>query len=317
MIGRVVSFNGTFVPESEARVSIFDSALIFGDMAFEMTRTFNGTPFRLRQHLERLYASLRLIEVDSGLPIDEMEELTLETLARNQSTEAENVDWQIMHNVSCGPLPIYKSVFADGLRPTVSINCWPLITLMGSFAPNYRTGVQLVVPSQRAIPADLLDPRAKTRSRLHYRTALLQGARMGADVWPLMLDPDGYIAEGPGWNVMLVKNGELLSPEPRNILQGVSRDVSRDLAGQLGIPMRETNLAVYDALQADEIFCTATTYCLVHAVSFEGRTIGDGRPGPVFSRLMDAWKKLAGVDFVAQAHSYSDILADWEARQRP
>ena len=126
MPNRVVFFNGEFVPEREARVSIFDSALMFGDMAFEMTRTYDHEPFRLREHLVRLYGSLRLLEIDCGLTIDEMERVTLETLERNAPTEARDVDWQIMHDVSRGPLPIYRTVFAGEIRPTVSINCWPL-----------------------------------------------------------------------------------------------------------------------------------------------------------------------------------------------
>ena len=137
MSDRLVYFNGQHVPESEARVSIFDSSLMFGDMAFEMTRTFNQQPFRLRSHLERLYASLRLLEIDCGMTIDEIEEVTHETLRLNLPTEADDMDWQIMHNVSRGPLSIYKSAFPEALRPTVSVNCWPLITHNGGFAPNY------------------------------------------------------------------------------------------------------------------------------------------------------------------------------------
>ena len=100
MSKRVVYFNGQHVSESEARVSIFDSALMVGDMAFEMTRTFSGKPFTLSAHLKRLYASLRLLEIDCGLTIDEMERITLETLERNRPTEPSDMEWWIMHNVS-------------------------------------------------------------------------------------------------------------------------------------------------------------------------------------------------------------------------
>lgn len=316
MSQRVVYFNGRYIPESEARVSIFDSALMFGDMAFEMTRTYNQRPFRLRDHLDRLYASLRLLEIDCGLTIDEMERLTIETLERNLPTEPDDMDWQIMHNVSRGPLGVYRAAFEDGIRPTVSINCWPLITHMGSFASNYESGVHVVIPAQQAFPAHLVDAKAKTRSRMHYQLAILQAARMGVGRWPVMLDPDGFLAEGPGWNIFLVKHGELLTPEPRNVLLGVSRAATIDLARQSGMPVREANLGRYEALQADEIFCTATTYGLVHAVTLEGQSIGDGRPGPVFTRLMSAWQELAGVDFVAQAHDYARRLPDWEVHQR-
>jgi len=315
MPGRTVYFNGDFVPESEARVSIFDSALMFGDMAFEVTRTFQGKAFRLRHHLERLYGSLRLLEIDSGLKLEELEELTAQTLGRNLSTESSSMDWQIMHDVSRGPLPLYQSAFPEGLRPTVSINCWPLITHMGHFAPNYDRGVDLVIVPQQAVPAHLVDPKAKTRSRLHYQLAQLQGARMGENKWPILLDPDGFLAEGPGWNLFLVKDGELLTPEGRNILRGVSRGATLDVAQEIGIPAREVNLGRYEALQADELMCTSTTYCVVHARSFEGQLVGDGQPGPIFRKLIEGWKHLAGVDFVAQAHEYADQLPAWEKQE--
>ncbi|MEZ6048302.1 MAG: aminotransferase class IV [Planctomycetaceae bacterium] len=176
MSNRSVYFNGQYVPDTEARVSIFDSALMVGDMAFEMTRTYNQQLFKLREHLERLYASLRLLEIDCGLTIEEMEQKTYECLERNIPTESNEMDWQIMHNVSRGPLSLYTSLFPQGLEPTVTISCWPLITHMGRFAPKYKTGVDIVIPAQQAIPAHLLDAKAKTRSRLHYQMASLQAA---------------------------------------------------------------------------------------------------------------------------------------------
>lgn len=314
MANRVVYFNGQFVPESQARVSIFDSALMFGDMAFEMTRTYRHKTFRLRDHIHRLYAALKLMEIDCGLSMDEMEEVTEETVRRNTPTEAGDVDWQIMHDVSRGPLPLYRVAFTEEIRPTVSINCWPLMTHTGRFARNYETGVNLVVPSQQAIPAHLLDPKAKTRSRLHYQLANLQGGRLG-NAWPVMLDPDGFLAEGTGWNIFLVRDGVIYTPEPRNILLGVSRRVTIELANKLGIKVCETNMGRWDALRADEMFCTATTFSIVHACSFEGQPIGDGQPGPVFERLINAWKEFVGLDFVAQAQEYATRLDDWEKRE--
>ena len=93
------------------------------------------------------------------------------------------------------------------------------------------------------------------------------------------------------------------------------RAVTMELARDAGIEVRETNLGRYEALMADEIFCTATTYSLVHATTFEGQTIGDGKPGPVFQRLSTAWKELTGVDFVDQAHEYARRLPDWEKEE--
>src|SRR5690349_17589953 len=116
---RVVYFNGQFVPEAEARVSVYDSALMYGDMAFETTRTYRRRPFRLREHLERLSGSLRLLEIDCRLSLAELEALTLETLERNLASEPADLDWQIVHNVSRGPLDFYGSAFE--LKPTVTI----------------------------------------------------------------------------------------------------------------------------------------------------------------------------------------------------
>ena len=313
MSKRSVYFNGGFVPESNARISIFDSSLMFGDMAFEMTRTFNHKPFRLRAHLERLYASLRLLEIDCGLTINQMESITIETLDLNTSTEARDVDWQIMHNISRGPLEPYRTVFPEGLRPTICINCWPLITHLGDFFPTYKMGVHLAIPSQQTIPAQLMDAKAKTRSRMHYQLAQLQAKRMGESIWPLMLDPDGFLSEGPGWNIFLVRNKIVYTPEGRNILLGISRDTTIQLTRKLGLSVKETNIGRYEALQADELFCTSTPYCLVHARKFENQTVGDGIPGPVFLKLMKAWKSHVGLDFVSQARTYSKRLPLWEA----
>ena len=315
MSQRVVYFNGRFVPEREARVSIFDSSLMFGDMAFEITRTFGRKFFKLRQHLNRLYGSLRLLEIDCGLSIDEMEQVTFDTLERNIATESNNMDWQIMHDVSRGPLDLYRSAFPDEIGPTVSVNCWPLITHMGRFAPKYDTGVDVMICAQNAIPAHILDAKAKTRSRMHYQLAQLQAARVDPTAWPVLLDPDGFLAEGPGWNIFLVKDGVLYTPEPRNILLGVSRAVTIELARKNGIPVNESNLGRYEVLQADELFCTATTYCLVHARTFEGQTVGDGKPGPVFQKLTELWKEHAGVDFIAQSRQLAEQVDDWEEQQ--
>ena len=311
MSSRSVYLNGEYVPEAGARVSIFDSALMFGDMAFEMTRTFGGKPFELRHHLQRLYASLTLLEIDCQLTIDEMEQATLATLARNRKTEPDDVDWQIMHDVSRGPLPLYATAFPGGPRPTVSINCWPLITHMGGFAHYYGEGFPLVIPAQHAIPAHLVDAKCKTRSRLHYAMANAQAHRVAPDAWAVLLDTEGNLAEGTGSNVFLAHNGELLTPEPRNILLGVSRATVLELARELGIPCRETNLGRYEAMAADEMFLTATTFCVCHASSIEGRRIGDGGPGPIVRQLQAAWAQRVGVDFVAQARDYATRLDAW------
>ncbi len=315
MTGRFAYFNGQFVAEAEARVSVFDSALNFGDMVFESIRTFAHVPFRLGDHLARLEDSLQLLQIDCGLSLDDIEQRVHETLERNIATEAEDVDWQIVINISRGPLPAYRAAFAGGLQPTVCIHCWPLIPHLGRFAARYDNGVNLICSAQPSVPAHIVDPRAKTRSRVHYRLAQLQAAGAGDDLWPILLDAEGHLAEGPSWNVFLVKAGVLSTPAAGNVLGGVSRATTLELAGELGIEVRETGLTRDDALQADEMFCTASSYCLVHAESIEGQSIGGGKPGPLFEKLRGAWQRRVGLDFVAQAKSYAQRFDEWEARE--
>ena len=309
MSPRVVYFNGRFVPESEARVSIYDSALQFGDMAFEVARTILGRPYRLEEHLLRLRHSLSAMRIDPGLDDAELERATRETLRRNAPSEPADVDWQIVHNVSRGPLPAFSRAFAaDELRPTVIIACYPLTERMARLAPAYDAGWDLVIPPQRSIPAQLLDPRLKTRSRLHYQIANLQAEAIRHGAVAALLDTEGYLTEGTSGNLFLVRAGKLLTPRPRDILLGVTRGAILELAEPLGLSPAEVDLTPQDALAADEMFVTSTSVGIVHARSFEGKTILDGRAGPVTSRLRAAFFASVGLDFAEQARGYARRL---------
>jgi len=316
MSRRSIYFNGEFVPEREARVSIFDSGLLYGEFAFEMTRTFHHRPFQLRRHLERLQGSLEFLQIDSGLTLDELERLTLETLARNLPTESDEVDWHIRHDISRGPAELFSTVFPEGLRPTVIISCWPLVKAMGRFAPNYERGVPVILSAQKSIPPDLIDPRAKTRSRVHFQLAQLHAAKVAPGSWPVLTDEAGFLTEGPSWNVFIVKDGTLISPVGEEILHGVSREITLRAAHVAGIPTREEGITPAGAREADEILCTATSFGIVHASSFEGIQMGDGHPGPILRRLLPTWKQEVGLDFIAQARRYAELLPAWEAAEQ-
>ena len=313
--GRTVWWNGAAIPEREARVSIFDASLQSGDIIYESCRTFGHRPFRLHDHLRRLENSLRFVQIPLPWSREELSAAVNSVLEENLPTEAEDVDWQIQINVFRGLQAPYGCLANSLPSPDVFINCWPLINILGPFADFYDRGVSLMIPSQRALPAELLCGKAKTRSRPHFRLAQLQAKRMGGNCWPLLLDPDGFLAEGPTWSVLIVKEGTLYAPEPRNVLHGVSSSVVRELAHQCGIPFAHANLDRYDALMADEILCLATSFCLVHAVRFEGQAIRGELPGPIYGQLTQAWTDLVGIDFVSQSRSYRERYAEWERRQ--
>lgn len=311
MATRTVYFNGRYVSEQEARISIFDSALMFGDMVFDMTRTYRQQPFRLRQHLERIFAGLRFYEIDCRMTIGELEDATLRTLAMNLEA-LEGAEAQIMHNISRGPLGVYRSVFGGKLEPTVTINCWPYWWHLAPYGEMYRNGVHAVIPGQHSVPAHLIDPKVKNRSRVYYQLANLQAQRVDPKAWALLTDDQGLVTEGTGFNFFLVRKGRVITPPGRNILMGVTRGAVMELLDKLGIPVQEQDFGAYEIVTADEAFFTATSFAIMPVTRFNGGTLGGGTPGPLTRRLIAAWSEMAGVDIVAQSDEYAARLAAME-----
>jgi branched-chain amino acid aminotransferase len=187
----------------------------------------------------------------------------------------------------------------------VIISCYPLVAKMAALADSYTTGLDLVVPAQRAIPGALIDASIKTRSRLHYQLANLQAAAKRPGAIAALVDPDGHLTEGTSGNLFLVREGMLLTPQPRNLLPGITRGVVLDLARRLGIVCRELDLTPTDALAADEIFVTSTSIGIIHARTFECHAVGDGRLGSLTARLRSALDAEVGLDFAVQARLYA------------
>jgi branched-chain amino acid aminotransferase len=305
--GRVVYMNGKFVPESEAKISIFDSALMFGDMVFEMTRSFNKTQFKLREHLERLYVGIKILRIPMNMTIDELEKACYETIERNDKVFESHDEHRLMINVSRGPLGLYAPVFDGKLEPTVVIADFPLKWTVASMGQLFEKGINAVIPSQRAIPAFLMDPKIKNRSRLFYQMANIEVSQVeGENNWALLLDVDGHITEGTGDNFFIVKNGEILTPEGRHILRGITRDYIFTLAEELKIPCRECNIEPYDVYTADEAFMTGTPFCILPTVSLQGLQIGNGKLGNITNILINKWSKNVGIDIRQQIEKYGE-----------
>ena len=310
--GRVVYYNGRFVPECEAKISVFDSALMFGDMVFEMTRSFNKVQFRLREHIDRLYAGVKMLKIPLAMTPEQMVQAVQETIEANKPAFDDHDEHRIMIDVSRGPLSMYARVFDGQIEPTVIISVFPFKWTIAPLTPLYETGVHAVFPSQRMIPADLLEPKIKNRSRIHYLMANLEVSQIDdPSAWALLLDPDGFIAEGTGSNFFIVKDGRVLTPEPRNILRGIRRKYTIELARKMGLEVIECNLNQYDAITADEAFFTSTAFTLMPCVKVSGCVLGDGAIGPITRKIIEAWNNLVGLDFIAQAKEYlKEIGAD-------
>lgn len=306
--GRVVYFNGEFVPEAEARISIYDSALMFGDMVFEMTRSFNKAQFKLREHLERLYASIKVVRIPIPMTIDEMERAVYETIEANEAALAEDDEHRVMVDVSRGLLSIYEGIAGVSTGPNIIIAVFPLRWTVVGMGRLFDIGINAVIPSQRAIPAYLLDPKIKNRSRLHYLMANIEVSNYeGNNNWALLLDPDGFVAEGTGDNFFVVKDEVIITPEGRNILRGISRAyVLYELASQLGLKSVEKNIEPYDVITADEAFMTGTPFCILPVTSLNNVQIGDGRMGKTTKLLLDTWSENVGVDIVGQIRAWDE-----------
>ncbi len=304
--GRIVWVNGKYVPEAAAGVSIFDSAMMFGDMVFEMTRSFNRKQFKLRQHLDRLYRSAKMLRIPEPMPVDQLEKLTLEVIEINQPHMDQDEEDRMMVNLSRGILTSYHPIFGGDPGPTLIISNFPLSLTIASFAGIFDDGLHAVTPLQRAIPADLLDPKMKNRSRLFYMMANQQVSLVDdPTAWALLLDLDGYVTEVTGANFFIVVENELWTPEPRNILRGITREHTMELARRAGITVREKNIELYDVVNADEAFYTSTPACIYPCTKINGQPIGDGRIGTMTQKLIGDWSTDVGVDIVDQTRRYA------------
>jgi branched-chain amino acid aminotransferase len=303
---RVVYFNGQLVPETEARISIYDSALMFGDMLFEMTRSFGKQQFKLREHLERLYAGIKILRIPVAMTLQEMEQACHGTVEANEHLFAADDEHRLMIDVSRGLLGIYEGIEGLHKGPNIIIADFPLRWTVAGMSKLFEVGINAVITSQRAIPASLLDPKVKNRSRIHYLMANIESSQVAGDTnWALLLDPDGFVAEGTGDNFFIVKNGKVITPEGRNILRGISRSyVMVELCPQLQIEVLEKNFESYDVYTADEAFMTGTPFCMLPVTSLNGERIGAGKVGPVFTRLIERWSANTRTDIIGQIRAW-------------
>lgn len=295
---RQVYLSGRMVPEDEAKISIFDSAVMLGHCVTESIRTFRHEPFQLEDHIARLFRSLKVARITPGHSPEELRRITLDVLDANRHTLTPDNDCWIVHNVSGGLLRHGPSS-AQSHAATVMIYTDHL-DLRG-WAGYYTEGCHAVTSMSRAVPAQSLDARIKNRSRMFYTIADAEARLVDPDAQCVLLDTDGNVSENKGGNVFVVSDGELRTPSADNCLAGISRQTVIELAAQSGLPVRESKLQMYDLYTADEVFFTSTPYCIMPATRFNGLPIADGHVGPVTQQLLTAWSDRVGLDIVAQA----------------
>jgi branched-chain amino acid aminotransferase len=294
---RVAYFNGRIVPEREVVLPFRDRGFKYGDAAFDMTRTFHGKPFKLEEHVDRLYRSLRYLRIDPGLSAGEMVSVSEQVLERNRHFLTPDTDYWLGQRVSRGVDAVGDEGW-DHTGPNVIVECVPLP--LKARARLFRDGIDIVVPPTRRVAPEALSPRAKTHNYLNLITADLEAKAQDKEAWSVLLDSEGHLAEGIGSNIFVARDGRVMTPRERWVLPGVSRAAVIALCGELGIACTEADLDLYDAATADEIFMTSTSLCICPVRSIGGRMLPGPLPGPLTRRLSEAYSRDVGCDFVAQ-----------------
>jgi branched-chain amino acid aminotransferase len=297
---RTAYFNGKYVPEAEVRVPFRDRSFLYGDGCFDMTRTFAGKPFRVKEHIDRFYRSLAYLGIDIGLKPAELTEITDEVVRRNAHLLGQGDDWWVGQRVSRGIKSVGEGMDPwEDMGPSVIVDCMPLP--FKARAAHYRDGIRVVVPSVRRTPPGSLSPRVKTHNYLNMVMADMEARERDPEAWAVLLDENGNLCEGMGSNIFVVKDGRISTPQGRYVLEGISRQTVIELARQEGFEVVERDIDLYDAYTADEVFLTSTSLCLCPVSKVNHAAIGDGKvPGPVAARLLKAYSDYVGIDIAAQ-----------------
>ncbi len=296
----MVYLDGKLVPQEQAKVSVWDHGLLYGDGVFEGIRAYNGRIFRLDQHLERLWNSARGIMLEIPLSRDEMVEAIRNTLRANELHDA-----YIRLLVTRGPGDL-------GLDPRKCSR--PSVVIIADrieLYPEqlYREGLEVIVCSTRRNIPEALDPGIKSLNYLNSILGKIETARAGV-AEGILLNSEGFVAECTGDNIFLVKDGSLLTPPTSaGILHGVTRAAVMQLARQEALEVREELFTVFTVYAADECFLTGTAAEIAPVVRVDGRPIGNGRPGPVTARLRKAFRELTNSEGTPIGESVSGARA--------
>lgn len=277
-----IYLDGKFVDESEAKVSVFDHGLLYGDGVFEGIRLYQGNVFRLEEHLERLEYSAKALLLKMPWSRKEISDATLETCRQNGLT-----DGYIR-------LVVTRGVGDLGLSPWLCPT--PSIFIIASKialypAEHYTTGLAIVTVPTRRINSAALPPAVKSLNYLNNILAKIEARQAGA-LEAIMLNDQGYVAECTGDNIFIVHKGAIITPAAsQGALKGITRSSIIDIAAELGLPLQEANLTRYDIWNADECFLTGTAAEVIPVVKLDGREIGSAKPGPITQRVLEAFRR--------------------------
>lgn len=295
-VGRYLYLNGKVMEESEAAISPFDRGFLWGDGVYEITPCFDQRLYRLGDHLDRMYRSLRYVRIEPGITREEMERVTLELLAANATRLDESSVYKLGHWVTRG-IDTPGMAARDAGPATVCIFFRPSDT--NAVVRSFQKGAKLSIVATRRVPPQCIETRAKVTSKMNQILAELDAEVSGS--LSLMLDINGNVAENSIANFFLVRNGVLWTPPEGNILEGVTRKSVFEIASRLHIPLEERNFTIYDIAMAEEFFITSSAICVMPVRAIDGFYPRTTVPGPITQRLIEAFVEETGFDFLKNA----------------
>lgn len=285
-----IYIDGQFYDRENAKISVFDHGLLYGDGVFEGIRFYNGRVFRLEEHIRRLFDSAKAICLDVGLGQEEISAAVVETIRQNELRDGYV---RLVVTRGCGDLGLNPSLCP---KATVFI----IASKITLYSPDkYENGLHVVTCATRRIAHGALSPMVKSLNYLNNVMAKIEAQQAGAGEG-LMLNEQGYVAECTGDNVFIVKNGKIFTPPiSSGALAGVTRSVVLEIADELGLRVLQPEMTRYDIYTADECFLTGTAAEVIPVVRLDNRVIGDGLPGAVTRRLIGRFHELTAATGVA------------------
>ncbi len=289
--------NGRILPQSQAHLALNDAGFVFGATVTDLCRTFRHRLYRWPDHLTRFRRSCESAYLSVPLADAAITERAEALVAHHAGLIDVQDDLALVVFATPGPIGYYLGQeISVGAQPTFGMHTFSLP--LARYRPWVEQGVMLATPSVRAVPADCIDPHIKQRSRLHWWLAEQEVRRTHPGAQPLLLDQQGNVTETASSNLLLVKDGTLVSPPGDGILEGVSLGVVARLCERLGIPLAYRPIALDDCYAADEALLTCTTYCLAGVRQVNERLLP--WPGPMLRRLLEAWSAAVGVEIHRQ-----------------
>lgn len=278
----IIYVNGDYAPASQAKISVFDHVILYGDGVYDTMVAWNHGVFRLDAHLDRLYESAHAVQIALPISRDELRTAVLETIRRN---ELANAYVKIVVTRGVGKQPLLAPYDCE---PGLIIFAVPYLSQAGDRDPD--DAISMVVSAMRRVPNESISTQVKSCNYLNHVLMRIEANNAGADE-ALELDMEGYVCEAPGYNVFCVRKGVLTTPAD-NILRGITRQTVIELAEELGAQVTSGRLQPFDFYNADEAFLTSTAGGVVPIGRLDGRLIGDGKRGPVTRELQAGYLKL-------------------------